>query len=99
MTDEMKVAVTGLQWLCTFGLALYTYITNRSAARTAEVQDISDRVLVLEEKYEHLPTQNLVQKLDGDMKAISAELRGLRSEIAPLAKSVDRINDYLLNNK
>ena len=97
--ETVKFGFSVLQWVCMFGLALYTFMSNRSAARAKEVDDVSDRVLVLEEHIRHLPSKDLVQKLDGDMKAIRSELQGLRGEISPLVKSVDRINDYLMNNK
>ncbi|MCY1306800.1 hypothetical protein D9M70_566820 [compost metagenome] len=46
---------------------------------------------------DHLPDSQQLAELAGDMKAIKAEISGLARELAPLARSVDRINDYLLN--
>ena len=46
---------------------------------------------------DHLPDGKQLADLAGDMKAIKAELAGVARELAPLARSVDRINDYLLN--
>lgn len=99
MSDEAKVAIQALQWLCMFGLALYTYISSRIAARSAEVNKLSERVVAIEEQLKHLPDPSLLHSLDGDMKAIKAELGGLREALTPLVKSVDRLHDYLLNHK
>ncbi|HEX5278163.1 MAG TPA: DUF2730 family protein [Fluviicoccus sp.] len=106
MSDEAKIAIQGLQWFCTFCLALFTFITHRSAARASQVQQVSDkvsavseRVTAVEEQLRHIPDPDLLHNLDGDMKAIKAELRHMRDALTPLAKSLDRINDYLLNNK
>lgn len=119
--EALKIGISIVQWACMFGLALYTFMSNRSAARTKEVNDVSDRVLVLEERIRHMPSKELVQELEGDinairaglqgdmqairadlqgeMKSIRAELVGLRGELSPMNVSLNRINDFLLNNK
>ncbi|MCY1561739.1 hypothetical protein D9M68_990400 [compost metagenome] len=56
-----------------------------------------NRILVLEQQVMHLPDSQQMAELAGDMKAVKAELAGVARELAPLARSVDRINDYLLN--
>lgn len=91
--------VSALQWLVMAGVALYAHLAKRDAANTAEVNDLSRRVTTLEEQMRHLPDQELVNELSGDMKAVKAELQGVKEAFAPLVKSLDRINDYLLSHK
>lgn len=68
-------------------------------ARPLPHPGLADRVLTLEQQYQHLPDSKLVQQLAVNMGVIRAELEGLRAEIRPLAKQLDRVNDFLLSNK
>ena len=47
----------------------------------------------------HMPDQTLVNALHADMKGVQARLDGIQQSIAPLSAQLDRINNYLLNNK
>lgn len=68
-------------------------------ARPLPQSGLADRVLTLEQQYQHLPDSKLVQQLAVNMGVIRAELEGLRAEMRPLAKQLDRVNDFLLSNK
>lgn len=64
-----------------------------------------NRILMLEQSMKHLPDSEQLTELAGeladlagDMKAIKVELAGVAKALDPLTRSVDRINDYLLNN-
>lgn len=81
------------------GLAIFTYLAARNRAKTEEVRTLSDRVLVLEEAMSHLPDQDMVHALAGEMKGLQVELKGVKEALSPLVKNVDRIYDYLLNHK
>jgi len=92
------------QGLATLALGLYSFMASRRSASAAEAKALSDRLnqqdqrlLTLEQQMLHLPDSKQLSDLAGDMKAIKAELAGVARELAPLARSVDRINDYLLN--
>lgn len=70
----------------------------RFAQHTQEVNGINSRVTTLEEKVKNLPDQQLITAINGDMKALRAELLGLKDLIEPLHRSVDRMNEYLLRD-
>lgn len=97
--DELRFAFGVLQWLVTLAIGLYAWASNKRAATDAQVTAVAARVTTLEEKMQHLPDQKLVHGLAGDMKAVKAELEGVKNALAPLGKSLDRINDYLLSHK
>lgn len=96
---DPKLLVTTLQWIVSGAVAIYAYLAKRDAANAADVNVLAQRVTALEEKMRHLPDQALVNELAGEMKAVKAGLEGIRESIAPLARSLDRINDYLLAHK
>ena len=45
----------------------------------------------------HMPTQDEVGELQGDMKALKAMQEGMRIELQTARRSLERIEDFLLN--
>lgn len=97
--DEASFSLKTVQWAVMAVLGVYTWLTNRQAASTQEMMVLRTRIISLEEKIQHLPDQTAVTDLLGDMKAMRAELSGVKDALGPLARSLDRINDYLLREK
>ncbi|MGR4973012.1 MULTISPECIES: DUF2730 domain-containing protein [Pseudomonas] len=97
--NELNFGFQTVQWLVLTVLALYTWITKRQTASTQELLELRTRIVALEEHVRHLPDPSAITDLLGDMKAIRAELSGVKDALSPLARSLDRINDYLLREK
>lgn len=96
---ELNFNLSAVQWLVLTAIGIYTWLTNRQAASTQQLLELRTRIVALEEHVRHLPDQTAVTDLLGDMKAMRAELTGVKDALAPLARSLDRINDYLLREK
>lgn len=99
MSEELRFIVEIGKWMLTGAIGIYAWISNRQSANAKEVHDLTLRVATLEEQMRHLPDHEVVNDLGGDMKAVKAELAGIRESLAPLARSIDRVNDYLLRQK
>ena len=97
--EELNFSFTAVQWVVVTALGIYTWFINRQAASGKELLELRTRIVALEEHVRHLPDQTAVTDLLGDMKAVRAELSGVKDALAPLARSLDRINDYLLREK
>jgi Tfp pilus assembly protein PilN len=97
--NELNFNLSAVQWLVLTAIGIYTWLTNRQAASTQQLLELRTRIVALEEHVRHLPDQTAVTDLLGDMKAMRAELTGVKDALAPLARSLDRINDYLLREK
>ncbi|KRP97471.1 MULTISPECIES: hypothetical protein [Pseudomonas] len=97
--EQLNFSFTAMQWVVLTVIGIYTWLTNRQAASTQELLVLRTRIVALEEHVRHLPDQAAVTNLLGDMKAVRAELTGVKDALAPLARSLDRINDYLLREK
>lgn len=97
--DQLNFSLSTVQWLVLAGLGVYSWFTGRQAASTQELLELRTRIVALEEHVRHLPDQSAVTDLLGDMKAVRAELTGVKDALGPLARSLDRINDYLLREK
>lgn len=99
MSEELKVGIQVLQFICMFGLALYTFVTNRRVAKDTELQEVKHRVTVIEERVKNIPNHQTIAEMMGDIKAVRAELKGIHGELERLKVDVNRVNDYLLHNK
>ena len=97
--NELNFNLSAVQWLVLTAIGIYTWLTNRQAASTQQLLELRTRIVALEEHVRHLPDQTAVTDLLGDMKAMRAELTGVKDALAPLARSLDRINDYLLREQ
>jgi len=99
MSEDLKFWISIAQWLFMLGIGFYVWLTNQQAATAKDMAEIATRVTTLEEQMRHLPDQALVNEVAGDMKAVKAELAGIRESIVPLTRSMDRMHSYLLNRK
>jgi len=95
--SELNFGFQTVQWLILTVLGIYTWMTKRQAASGQELLELRTRIVALEEHVKHMPDQSSVTDLRGDMKAMRAELSGVKDALAPLSRSLDRINDYLLS--
>ncbi len=101
---DIDLAIRTGQFLFTVLVGMFSLSAARRAsskadatALTGRLNGLDTRILTLEQQMLHLPDSHQLSDLAGDMKAMRAELAGLARELAPLTRSVDRINDYLLN--
>jgi predicted nucleic acid-binding Zn-ribbon protein len=99
MSEDMKFYIGLGQWVFMAAVGFYAWLSNRQAATAEDVTKLATRVTTVEEQMRHLPDQAMVNELAGDMKAVKSELTAIKESIVPLARSMDRINDYLLNSK
>ncbi|MCU4378260.1 hypothetical protein [Acinetobacter haemolyticus] len=93
------VVISLISFLFNFGLAVYVFISNRQAAKDKELQETKERLTKVEERVRNMPDHIVISEISGDMKALKEQVAGLKDVISPLAKAVDRVNDYLLNTK
>lgn len=101
---DIDMLIRAGQFVFTVAVGLFSISAARNASSKTQADVLATRlssqdarILTLEQQMLHLPDGKQMADLAGDMKAIKAELAGVARELAPLARSVDRINDYLLN--
>ncbi|MOA14454.1 hypothetical protein D3C78_1345570 [compost metagenome] len=93
--SELNFGFATVQWLVVTAVGIYSWLTARQAASGQELLELRTRIVALEEAIRHVPDQTAIAELLGDMRALRAELLGMQA----IARSVDRINDYLLRDK
>lgn len=99
MQPTYVVIVSLISFVCNFGLGLYVFVSNRQTAKDKELQETKERLGRLEERVRNMPDHLVISDMAGDMKALKESVAGLKEVISPLAKAVDRVNDYLLHHK
>ncbi|WP_213664290.1 DUF2730 family protein [Stutzerimonas stutzeri] len=101
------------QFVFTVAVGLFSISSARKASSKAEASALAQRlnsqdekILVLQQQLKHLPDSEQLTALAGeladlagDMKAIKVEISGVTKALDPLARAVERMNEYLLNNK
>jgi hypothetical protein len=68
------------------------------ADETGERRGLDQRVALLEQRMSAFPLDALIA-LDGDRKAVRAELDALRDGLGRVERSIARIEDYLLKTR
>ncbi len=101
---DIDLLIRAGQFVFTVAVGIFSIAAARKSSSKADAEALAQRlnsqdsrILTLEQQLLHMPDSHQMSELAGDMKAIKAELAGVARELAPLARSVDRINDYLLN--
>lgn len=103
---DLDMLIRAAQFVFTVAVGAYSITAARKASSKLEARQLADRlssqdnrILILEQQMLHMPDIHQMAELVGDMKAIKVELAGVAKELAPLSRSLDRINDYLLNGR
>ncbi len=78
-------------------LALWMRKPGEDAA--SRITHIEAEVRVIKERLEHLPTDDELTELAGGLRALVADLEGMRGILTITRESVKRIEDFLLNQK
>ena len=94
--EEFNLSFSAMQWAVLTEAGIYIWFTNRQTGNSQELMDIRTRIAIVEEHVRHLPDLGAVIDLEGDIKAMRAQLTGSKDALASLARSLERINGYLL---
>jgi hypothetical protein len=103
----------GLNFVGTLVLGIWTFVLNRRKANQMEAEatrllmsQLQERILTLELQMRHMPDDEQLNKLAeqigalaGDVKGLKSEMTGFAKELAPLSRSVEMINHYLLTSR
>lgn len=94
-----------LRWLVTLLLALVVWLRKpgEQAAQAVQLVDASvtklqAEVRVLQERIQHMPTDEELAQLKGDVSAIKAEVKGVSALLERVEHQNNLIHQHLLNN-
>lgn len=97
--DAMKFWLDVIQWIFTIGVMIFVWIDrgrsdNRKLIQqqTERIESFERRLITAEEHLRHSPTHDDIAKLQSQFAALD-------SKLDRVTNTVDRVHDYLMNNK
>lgn len=105
--DSPKDLLQILFSLVTFAIALAAWLRKpgedaKSALQThisTEHAGLREKVMTIEERIRHMPTSDELAELEGTVKKVEERTAGLNEGLLQVRKQLDRIENFLLNNK
>ncbi|WP_103035217.1 DUF2730 family protein [Castellaniella caeni] len=97
--QDIEISFGAMQWILTSAIGVYSWLIGRQAASAKELLDLRTRLTTLEAQVHGVPSKDELLSLAGDLKGVRAELHGMREALQANARSVERVNDYLLGNE
>lgn len=96
--------LSAVQWVTTLAVGVYAWWTARNRATAKSIADVKNqvdgvdgRVLLLEDRAKSAPTHDDLGKLYERLGQINGNVERLVGEFSAHRRSVDRIQEHLLN--
>lgn len=90
--DRLKFWMDLLQWAFTIAVMIFVWIDRGRKDNRDEIEGLERRLIAAEEHLKRSPTHEDISRLREDYS-------GLNSKVDRVANTLDRIHDYLMNNK
>lgn len=106
MFEALKIGFNETQWIVMTILGLYTWFINKQSASAKEMLDLRLRVVDLENAVKDMPSKLEIARLEGEMRQLNEKITSTNNRIetsntsiAKVERGVNRLTDYLLDNK
>lgn len=97
--DDITFPFGVVQWIVTIAIGIYAWVVGRQSATGKDIQALNNRLVAIETQLKHTPTQLEMQSVARQLERIDAHIQAQQEALKPINKSLDRINDFLLNQK
>jgi TolA-binding protein len=108
MNQDPRFLLDLAQWGATGLLALFLWIrrpgqeagdeAKRLKGHVVQMQrDITQRLTILEERWQHVPTRVEIARLEGDIKALQMQMQAQDDTLMSIRAQLTRIEQYLLD--
>lgn len=105
--EQIKFWLQALNMLGVVGVAVYTWIATSDKdnsqhikaveeAMTRRIAELVSRLDRVETSMQHIPTQQELASLQGDMKSMKTAQDAMRDDFRTVRQSLTRIEDFLL---
>ena len=88
-----------MRWIVMSAIGIYAWVVGRQSASAKEMLDMRTRLIALEAQMKEVPSQRQLHELANNVERVSGDVRTLAASLVPMARSVDRIDNYLITNK
>lgn len=97
--ENIQFSLSAVQWLIMAVIGVYTWMVGRASATNKEVVDLRERVVALEVDMKNMPSEATVRELIGQLASLKAYNEGTKQQLDAIQYNINRINEFLLNNK
>ena len=97
--NELTFGFEAVRWIVISAIGIYAWVVGRQSASSREMLELRTRLTTLEAQMAQVPSQMQLHELIGKIERISGTVNATSQCIEPLRRSVERVENYLLNNK
>lgn len=109
MQPDLKFILDLAQWGCTGLMALFIWLRRPAQEASDEIRklkggvvqlqrDTNTRLLILEERWQHVPTRVEIARLEGDIRALQLQMQNQDETLLGIRAQLTRIESYLLDS-
>ncbi|URI06640.1 DUF2730 domain-containing protein [Aquincola tertiaricarbonis] len=91
--------LTAVVWLRKPGVDAGAAVERVRTDHGGELQTIKARISAIETTLHHTPTKEDLARLEGSVRQVDERTEGLSEGLSAVRRQLNRIEDYLLNNK
>lgn len=95
---EMQFSFEAVRWIVMAALGVYAWFIGRQAASAAELLELRTRITTLEVEMKQVPSQQQLHELSSSLARLVGSVEAVGERITPIARGLDRVEGYLLNN-
>jgi len=96
---DLNFSFEAMRWIVLSAIGVYAWFIGRQSASAQELLDLRTRITTLEAQIAQVPSQQQLHELVASLAHMQGSLEAVMARIEPLARSVDRVESYLLNQK
>ena len=92
-------AISAINIVLTLSMGAVMWLRKPGEDAGAKVIALNGRVDVMEERVKHMPTAEKLSELESEVSGIGAQLRGIEDTAKTTRATVQRIEDFLRENR
>lgn len=96
---DMTFSFEAVRWLVVSVIGVYAWFIGRQSASAAELLQLRTRLTTLEAQMAQVPSQAQLHELVASVASLRGAIDTVAARMEPVARSVDRVENYLLNQK
>ena len=96
---DMTFSFDAMRWIVLTAIGIYAWFIGRQSASSAELLELRTRLTTLEAQMAQVPSQSQLHELVATVASLRGSIDTVAARIEPVARSVDRVENYLLNQK
>lgn len=96
---DMQFSFEAMRWIVVTAIGIYAWVIGRQSASAKEMLELRTRLTTLEAEIKQVPSQAQLHELVAQVARVSGNVEAVAARIEPMGRSLDRVENYLLNQK